>query len=230
MKQYRKFLLLTCPRSGTHMLKSSLEANPHVVCLTEMFNPDYIEGKYDYDDTIPAKQVLDKYIYCDYKPDIKAVGFCHHRIGAKFGNWPRLLDILRDMEDIHVISLSRGNLLRRYLSVQLQQIKNLDKANLEPMTFDYDQLLQDFEKQHKVITQFNHRFRNHEIFHVTYEDMCNKYEEVTNNLQKFLGVPIIPVKPGTGRRNNPPISDFVTNYYDLKEKFAGTEWANFFDA
>lgn len=230
MKKYRKFVLLTCPRSGTHMLKSSLEANPHIVCLTEMFNPDYIEGKYDYDDNMPAQQVLDQFIYCDYKPKIKAVGFCHHRIGAKFGNWPRLLDILKEDKDIAIISLSRENLLRRYLSVQLQQIKDLDKANLKPMQFDPDKLLKDFERQQKVINQFNHRFREHPIIQVTYEQMCNDYETTTTQLQEFLDVPLIPVKPGTGKRNNPPISDFVTNYKQLKNKFNNTEWARFFDA
>ncbi len=230
MKKYRKFVLLTCPRSGTHMLKSSLEANPHIVCLTEMFNPDYIEGKYDYNDHMPAQRVLDQFIYCDYKPNIKAVGFCHHRIGAKFGNWPRLLDILKEDKDIAIISLSRENLLRRYLSVQLQQIKNLDKANLKPMRFDPDKLLQDFERQARVINQFNHRFREHPIIQVTYEQMCNDYENTTTKLQEFLGVPLVAVKPGTGKRNNPPISDFVTNYKQLKNKFAKTEWASFFDA
>ena len=197
MKKYRKFVLLTCPRSGTHMLKSSLEANPHIVCLTEMFNPDYIEGKYDYDDSMPAKRVLDHFIYCDYKPNIKAVGFCHHRIGAKFGNWPRLLDILKEDKDIAIISLSRENLLRRYLSVQLQQIKDLDKANLKPMKFDPERLLQDFERQTRVINQFNHRFREHSIMQVTYEQMCNDYENTTTKLQEFLEVPLVPVKPGT---------------------------------
>ena len=134
------------------------------------------------------------------------------------------------MEDLYVISLSRENLLRRHLSVKLQQIKNLDKANLEPIAFDYDELLDDFQKQRKVIDQFNHRFRNHPVFHVTYEQLCSEYEETATKLQEFLGVPIVPIKPGTGRRNNPPISDFVTNYDELKEKFAGTEWASFFDA
>lgn len=230
MKKYRKFVLLTCPRSGTHMLKSSLEANPHIVCLTEMFNPDYVVGKYDYDDNMPAKRVLDQFIYCDYKPSIKAVGFCHHRIGAKFGNWPKLLDILKEDQEIAILSLSRENLLRRYLSVQLQQIKDLDKANLKPMTFDPDKLQQDFERQRRVINQFNNRFKDHPIMQVTYEEMCNDYENKTTKMQEFLGVPLVAVKPGTGKRNNPPISDFVTNYKQLKNKFANTEWAKFFDA
>ena len=229
MKEYRKFLLLTCPRSGTHMLKSSLEANAHIVCLTEMFNPDYIQGKYDYDDKFPAKKVLNNYIYCDRSSEIKAVGFCHHRIGAKFGNWPKLLNILRDMEDIYIISLSRQNLLRRYLSVQLQQIKDLDNVELQPITFDYDRLLQDFERQRKVIAQFNHRFRNHPILQVTYENLCTDYEQVTTKIQEFLGVPIAPVQPGTGRRNTPSLANFVTNYDQLKAKFSGTEWSDFFD-
>ncbi|MDJ0742009.1 MAG: hypothetical protein QNJ32_01470 [Xenococcaceae cyanobacterium MO_167.B27] len=230
MKQYRKFLLLTCPRSGTHMLKSSLEAHPNVICLTEMFNPDYIEGKYPYDDSIPAKQVLDKFIYCDYDPEVKAVGFCLHRIGAKFGNWPRLWDILRDMKDLYVLSLSRENLLRRYLSVQLQQIKNLDKADLKPMVFDPEKLEQDFKRQRKKIAEYNERFSNHNIFHITYEQMCNDYETMTSKMQDFLGLPPFPLKPGTGKRNNPPISDFVVNYAELKDKFKDTEWGSFFDA
>ena len=63
MKEYRKFLLLSSPRSGTHMLKTSLESHPNIVCLTEMFNPDYIKRKYSYDDNMPAQKVLNKFIY-----------------------------------------------------------------------------------------------------------------------------------------------------------------------
>ena len=134
------------------------------------------------------------------------------------------------MEDLHILSLSRENLLRRYLSVQLQQIKNLDKADLKPMVFDPEKLEQDFMRQRKKITEFNNRFSNHPVFHVTYEQMCNDYENVASKIQDFLGLPSFPIKPGTGKRNNPPISDFVVNYNELKDKFNNTEWGVFFDA
>ena len=49
-------------------------------------------------------------------------------------------------------------------------------------------------------------------------------------MQHFLGLPAFPLKPGTGKRNNPPISDFVVNYDELKDKFKDTEWSVFFDA
>jgi hypothetical protein len=231
MKEYRKFLLLTSPRSGTHMLKSSLDAHPNIVCLTEMFNPDYnVNNKLGYDDSLPAKQVLDKFIYCDYEPEVKAVGFCLHRIGARFGNWPNLWKILQEDKDVYVISLSRGNLLRRYLSVQLQQIKNLDGAKLEPMFFEPEKLIQDFQRQRKKINEYNEFFGDRPLIEVSYEQLCNDYEKTMENLQKLLEVPTVPLKPGTGKRNNPPISNFVVNYEELKEKFADTEWSSFFDA
>ena len=113
--------------------------------------------------------------------------------------------------------------------MQLQQIKNLNNVKLQPIAFDYDHLLQDFERQKKVIAQFNHRFRNHPILQVTYEDLCADYEQVTTKIQEFLGVPIVAVQPGTGRRNTPALGEFVTNYDELKDKFASTEWSSFFD-
>lgn len=230
MKPYRKFLLLTSPRSGTHMLKSSLDAHPNVVCLTEMFNPDYIQGKYGYDDSMPAPQVLEKYIYKDYEPEVKAVGFCLHRLGARFGNWPNLWNILQNTDGLYVISLRRENLLRRYLSVQLQQIRNLDSSQLKPISFEPEKLLEDFNRQRKKVAEFNQRFSDHPTINVTYEQLCEDYEGTMKKLQDFLGVPVVELKPGTGKRNNPPISDFVVNYNELKQKFANTEWAAFFDA
>jgi LPS sulfotransferase NodH len=229
MKEYRKYLLLTSPRSGTHMLKSSLEAHPNIICLTEMFNPDYIQGKYPYDDRLPAKQVLDKFIYCDYKPEIKAVGFCLHRSGARFGNWPRLWNILKEMPDLYVISLYRENLLRRYMSVQLQQITNLKTAKIEPRDFDLEILIQEFQKQISKREEFNHRFSEHPIIQVSYESLCNDYQTTINKVQEFLGVPITELKPGTGKRQNPPMSQYIKNYQELKERLTGTEWETFFD-
>lgn len=229
MTQYRKFLLLTSPRSGTHMLKTSLDAHPNMVCLTEMFNPDYIAREYDYDDSMPAPQVLKKYIYKDYEPEVKAVGFCLHRFGSNFGNWPNLWNILKNTEDLYIVSLTRNNLLRRYLSVQLQQIPNLAKTKLEPKVFDPVELKEDFTRQNKKIDEFNQFFSDHPIINVTYEQLCEDYTTTMNKLQDFLGVPMVELKPGTGKRNNPPISDYILNYQELKQQFANTEWSAFFD-
>jgi LPS sulfotransferase NodH len=229
MTNYRKFLLLTSPRSGTHMLKSSLDSHPNIVCLTEMFNPDYIEEKYPYDDSMPAQKVLDEFIYCDYNPEIKAVGFCLHRIGARFGNWPNLWQILAEMPDLYVISLSRENLLRRYLSVQLQQIRNLEEAELKPITFDPEKLMQDFQKQRKKIKDINEFLSHHPIINVTYEQLCKSYPATMKKLQDFLGVPAIDIQPNTAKRNNPPITNFILNYQELKQSFSTTEWSYFFD-
>jgi hypothetical protein len=37
---YRRFLILSSPRSGTHMLRTSFDGHPSIVAHTELFNPD----------------------------------------------------------------------------------------------------------------------------------------------------------------------------------------------
>ena len=125
MASYRRFMILSSPRSGTHMLRTSLDAHENVVCMTEMFNPDYTLDKYEFTEDTPEREILDQFIFQDYDHEILAVGFCLHRLAAKFGNWPDLWSILEEDTDLYVISLSRENLLRRYWSFQIRNHQDL---------------------------------------------------------------------------------------------------------
>lgn len=229
MGDYRKFMILSSPRSGTHMLKSSIDNHPNAVCLTEMFNPDYTEKIYPFTEYTPEQEILDGYIFCEYPPEVQAVGFCLHRVGARFGNWPDLWEMLVNMEDLYIISLRRENLLRRYWSFQLRTIQDLRNQSPEPRALDKDRLIADFERQTSRIAEFDEKFKDHPLITVTYEQLCNDYGPTLNRVQEFLGLDVIELQPGTNRRATPKISEKVTNYDELKREFEGTPWAHFFD-
>ena len=227
--KYRKFMVLSSPRSGTHMLRTSLDGHPNVVCLTEMFNPDYTTDNYAYDENTAEETILQQFVFRSYQPEVEAVGFCIHRVGARFGNWRRLWSLLEGLSDLYVISLRRENLLRRYLSFQLRTHQDIRTNPPSPMEFDRHKLTVDFQRQSGKIHEFDDRFRRHPVWQVSYEQLSNDYLKTTRSIQEFLEVPHYPLKPGTSKRATPPLSEAIENYADLKRYFTGTEWEKFFD-
>jgi LPS sulfotransferase NodH len=228
MPIYRKFMILTSPRCGTHMLRTSIDTHPNAVCLTEMFNPDYTEKLYPFTESTPARAILDRYIFCDYPAEVNAVGFCLHRLDARFGNWPDLWKILEEMDDLAIISLRRENLLRRFCSFELA-IQALRGHPSESRSFEKVYLQADFERHASKIKELDQRFRRHPLITVTYEELSDNYGPTMERVQEFLGLQLVALRPATRRQKAVRMSEKVANYEQLKADFAGTPWAAFFD-
>ena len=106
------------------MLRSSLESHPAIVCQSELFNSD--DPKLPYPLSTPTYEVLDRWAYKDYPPEIQCAGFtlhAYHPHGLSLvpeirqnPNWAEVWDLLAGMPGLLVIHLKRGNLLRRHLS------------------------------------------------------------------------------------------------------------------
>jgi hypothetical protein len=122
-RPYRRFLILSSPRCGTHMLRTSFSGHPNVVARTELFNPDWNRNE-PFDDSMPAATVLAKHVFRPYPGRVGAVGFALHRSGARLGNWLDLWRLLEADTDLQVISLRRDDLLRRYVSFCLMRERN----------------------------------------------------------------------------------------------------------
>lgn len=229
MAETKRYFVLSSPRSGTHMLRTSLDNHPQVVCMTEMFNPDYTESKYDFTPDTPAAEILANYIFTPENMTHPCVGFLLHRCGARFGNWPDLWSLLEQDKHLAAISLRRQNLLRRYLSVQLMKNQDLEGNPPAPLYFDKDLLIGDFQKQEAKIAEFDARFSDHPLITVTYEDLCDRYTETMGSIQSFLNLTPVNLEPGTKRRATPALAEIVANYTELKREFADTKWFSFFD-
>lgn len=222
---YRKFILLSSPRSGTHMLRTALRNHPNIAARTELFNPDFLKDK-AYDRHTPEKTILNDYVFRSYPRDIKCVGFIIHRSGTPWGDWPDLWEMLQADKSIYVISLRRRNLLRRYLSYQT--MRTFRGSPPKPLTFDPVILEQDFEHQAQEIEQFDRNFAGHPLLKIYYEDLCVDYHPNLRKVQKFLRVQ--PQKIWTDMEGKPirKLSEAIANYSELNDYFADTKWADFF--
>lgn len=121
---YSKFVIISHLRSGTHMLRTLLESHPALVCQTEVFNSD--DPALPFPLATPGKDILEQWVYRDFDPAIKSVGFvlqAYHPWGLKAfpgirenPSWGDIWDLLEAMPGLRVIHLWRENLLRRHLS------------------------------------------------------------------------------------------------------------------
>ncbi|MDJ0576561.1 MAG: sulfotransferase [Xenococcaceae cyanobacterium MO_234.B1] len=226
---YHNFIILSSPRSGTHMLKSSLDLHPNIICHDEVFNPDYGYASLR---NMPEDEILQHFIFREYKPSIKAVGFCLHRSDAGFrGNWQRLWNMLKGNSDLYVISLFRSNLLRRYLSFKRMIKSNVSSPDSKSIAIELDknELLKDFQKQRNKVEEFNQEFGEHRILQVTYEQLCQDYSATIQGVQQFLEIPYVNLQPKTKKLETRSLKESIKNYEILKQDFSGTEWESFFE-
>jgi len=225
-RDYRRFLVLTSPRCGTHMLDGALAAHPQVVSLSEVFNPDWIVGA-PFDERTPEDEILDGHVFCSYPPPIKAVGFALHRSGARFGRWPTLWQRLERDTDLHVIHLSRLNLLGRYVSYRLMRER---EPRDQPRVFTPEELQADFRIQETTVSAFDERFAKHPRLDLKYEQLVADWDAELRRVQAFLEVDELPLKPDTEPNRGLPYRKIIENYDELAEHFAGTRWGWLFPA
>lgn len=229
--RYRRFLMLSSPRCGTHMLRTSFHDHPAVIARTELFNPDW-NRKEPLDESLPARVILSEQVYRDYPARVEAVGFALHRSGARFGQWPTLWSLLESDTEIHVISLRRNNLLRRYISHCVMRERNRSgqgKAYIPPpRRYQPKELQSEFERAEKETADFDQRFAAHPLLPVPYEQLCDDYVATLRRIQVFLGVRARAVAPHTDRNPTPPLDQLISNFEELARAFADTRWAWYF--
>jgi len=222
---YLKFMILSSPRSGTHMLRTALNNHPQIVCHSEMFNPDFIISE-DYDVSASDHQILQEEIFKDYADSVDAVGFILHRSRARFGDWPDLWRKLQADKNIKIILLHRNNLLRRHLSHQVMRAKKTHKDVIQ--TFSAFELAKEFSAMQQELVDFSERFAAHSILKISYEDMCNDYQETIGKVQNYLGLERRDIQPSISKNESMPLSEAISNYAKLKQKFSTTVWADYF--
>ncbi len=225
-KRYGKFIILSSPRSGTHMLRTTLQNHVNIVARSELFNPDFISDL-PFGPQTPAGEILNQYIYRDYPRHIKMAGFILHRSGTPFGDWPDLWPRLEADQSIAVISLRRRNLLRRYLSYQV--MRTFKGSSPTPLYFDPEILENDFIYQRQEVEAFDQRFAGHPVLKVNYEDLCEHFSTTITRVQQFLKVPPQQLWPNIQGKPQRKLSEAISNFAELKSHFSKTEWASFFN-
>jgi hypothetical protein len=223
------FVLLSFPRCGTHMLRSALNNHPDIICHNEIFNTD----------VIPEADIVAKgaaKLYFEHTGDHE--GFTVHgytpsesfRTGELTQSlWPVLQE-----EKPTIIVLDRLDLLRRCISASQAQVTKRwqvsrtqnQAVTLAPLTLKPAAVQWGIDTALKARAQRETLFPDAHVF--WYEQLVTYWERPLAEIQRLIGVVPRDVYPTTAKIDKRPIVQTVSNYRELKDHFADTEYAKWF--
>ena len=127
---YRRFVVLSGPRTGSTLVQEALDSSPEIICFGEIFNQhlgfiDYrMEG---YESTTADMDLraanpgafLRKRIFTEPATSVRAVGFKFHY--DHFWGFPGLTQALQQDRDLLLVHLRRRNALRVIVSSKIAE-------------------------------------------------------------------------------------------------------------
>lgn len=200
-----KFVLVSQPRCGTHMLATSLESHDDISIDYEIFNADSSPW-------IVNQKPLD-IINKTFK---SKNGFILHLTQSKEAQ-----SELAKMDDVKFICLYRLNHLERYVSVMQANMHNKwqvydgqEKPPQNKIKVDPIKLKKDIDIYLSLWAEFRAKISFKPTLVVEYGELTTNYSMVTGKIFKFLNVKPMQVKPKTIKIGC-DIRELVTNYDEV---------------
>jgi LPS sulfotransferase NodH len=241
---YTRFVIIGRSRSGSNLLRSLLNAHPHIEAYGEIFRS---QEAMDWDHIGSLKndkmqqqlwqdpvKFINERVFRPYPKATAAVGFKIFYYHAQDGSWQTVWPYLEQMTSLRVIHIKRRNILETHLSRKRAEVTdswvNTGGKTEKPIavTLDYADCLADFERTRGYEEEFDGRFAHHPKIEVIYENLAQDYNAEMTRVQEFLGVPYAPVQPAIFKQSRQTLREAITNYDDLKRQFQLTPWADFF--
>ncbi len=250
----KPFVVITYPRSGTHMLRTALNQHPQIAVAGELLNPNKQDLPYPL--TLPTAEILEQYAFAE-QDNVECAGFVHHAYHPGIqqtwpdnrGNpvWQDIWELLSAIPQLKIIHLYRQNLVWRHLSQVLarqtghwQAFIDADTAQAQgkqyqpkPATrqsicLDAQLMQQDFQETINWRKHIRQIFAHHPILEVAYEDLCIGFDHQIGAILDFLSLAQHGLAPELIKLEDRRMLDAIKNYHLLKSQFADTDWADFF--
>ncbi len=257
-----RFVLVSEARTGSNLLMYAIADHPEVICYGECFREHsnehfrtHIDGSPhawhrvrggihhellpEFDIDIPARTVLEEYIYrSDYPAGKRAVGFKYQWFqGRPASPWSTTRGLLQELADLRIIHLHRQNLLEQIASARLAQATKqwivshesdlpVDPPKIHLPVSRVEAFFADQSRNLKLIAE---HFRSHRYLRLSYEDLVSDFAQRYEEVQQFLSLTIhAPPPPRTIKQSRQRMPDAIENYGELKAAFVNTPWAGFF--
>jgi len=228
---YKSFIILSRRRTGSSLIHSYLNASPHILARGEIFQT--LKGR-SYQDILA-------WVFSKHPSFIKAVGFKIHYDHPADDHHCGIWDDLKDMKNLHVIHLTRKNILRSFLSEKIARQSGVwttkDKAGVtdhrtaEKPVLDLSvaELKEAFEKTRALEKSAGRMFADHPVLDIHYETLAQNPDMAINRIAEFLCIPHFYPKTRLKKQNPYQLSEIINRYDDLKAAFADTPWHEFFE-
>ncbi len=228
--QTTRFVVVSRPRSGTHMLRTLLNQHPEIRTETELFNEHSQNCKHWRKKS--ARWVLDNVAWRGESQKTILGCLAHLGQGELWGVWQHLLT----RDDVRYICMRRFNLLHQFVSLQQALVHQswqtyrhdvrpaMRKLEIDPLEAEHY-----FRRQLAHWAWFEAMFAGRLQLTVWYEELCHDRDNASRRVQKFLGATVMGgLEPETVKIGQSP-RDIVSNYDQLRGYFAGTEYEKFFE-
>jgi LPS sulfotransferase NodH len=244
-KEYTRFIILGRSRTGSNFLRGLLNDHPNIITLGEILrNENEIDWDSPYYRTNAAiinlyrsdpVGFMENIVFRKFRTNISAVGFKLFYYHAQTPPFKDIWKALQADTSIHVLHIKRENILRTHLSrIQAAQsgswVDTSGKTKRQrPVMLDYEECLNDFEQTRQWEIKNDQLFTDHPVMQITYEQLSENYVPVIQETQKFLNLPVQPVRPQTYKQSQLSLDQAIVNYWSLKEKFQDTPWESCFE-
>ncbi len=250
--QHCKFVVVSQGRSGSNLLLGLLNSHSQVITYGELFRdadaigwdrPEY--GQDSRSSHLVAmrnknpQKFLATEVFKEYASSVSAVGFKIFYYHAREGYRKSVWRCLQNQQDIKIIHLKRKNMLRTLLSLKKAFLtdqwilNNQDSITEEPkqvtVSLTYEECVEYFNGTQANMNKHDLFFNKHQKIDVFYEELSEDCERERKRVQEFLELEYEHLKPATVKQSYLPLSQSISNYFELKEKFANTPWAIFFE-
>ncbi|WP_019304361.1 sulfotransferase family protein [Xanthomonas oryzae] len=234
-KQYTKFVIISTPRSGTHLLRTLLGSHPCIEMHGEAFNRF---GQhllpYTVQDTT-AEHILERHLFRPYFEYVQAVGFVLFRdLDSEWGG-VNVWETLAGLPDLKIILLDRRNRLERMFSLKKSLLDHVWYVGRDDerargyvrLSVAQKELVDFIDHDLANRAAFCERFGHHDILSIEYEQLLDNPESTHAELLAFLGVSVVRLEPGTGKKETASISSIVENDAQLRSSIRGTPYERY---
>lgn len=244
-RDYTRFFIIGRSRTGSNFLRGILNSHPNVVTFGELFQTrkkiswgfaDYSQPDRLFQTFLDEPvRFLQEQVYRKQPRHVRAVGFKIFYYHAQAEPWQPLWDYLLAEKDIHILHIKRRNMLRTHLSRARADRSGSwtnttgQREEEQPIELNYSDLVDDFATTLDYERTFDQRFQNHPLLEIFYEDLAADWRAGFERIQQFLCLPPAPASPQTFKQSHESLSAAISNFSELKARFAGSEWAPFFE-
>ncbi|HWB64755.1 MAG TPA: hypothetical protein VG603_14665 [Chitinophagales bacterium] len=228
-------VILTYPRSGTHMLQSTLSKHPDIYISNEIFHPRFSSAEIvggglnsvlnHWFAKAPDKKVRIAVIHLTHaKPDdVMTQGTDCYKI------W----NMLYNDTGIKVIMLRRASYLRRYVSHRIAGLNDVfniydkrdrpnAKIHIDPLAY-FENIMRTDQLYRDTLAGF----QDHRLKLWWYEKMVDNFGLTMNEICDFLEVSRMAAQPETILKETRSMKDVIENYDEVMDFFKGHPYATY---
>lgn len=225
-RNQQRFAIVASPRTGSNFLYSGLESSSQVNIYHEILGPQHrIVGK-GFDKRMSV-------LYRRQRKNVCSVGlkiFYNHLTEAEWADF-------HDIKDFHLIHLTRKNLLRKIISLDIAvsndvwtQRSNKEHQRKTTITLDTNRLIARLEKHSRLEARFRSQFSDRECLEVCYERLTSDPRKELRKVTNYLGID--EIEPGLiklKKQNPGDISELLDNYAEVESVLRSSDYSGFLE-